>query len=145
MRHAHRRSLLPHWIALLAVWWAALLPTLSPLLHSAGGDGENRVEICTTQGMRWVVLGANFAPNATAAAAIDGSVDGSPDKPHEAAHADHCPLCRLHTDSPPLPVSDTTLALAEVASQAAPALFLQAPRTLHAWRAAQPRGPPALS
>jgi hypothetical protein len=135
MRHLRRRTL-PHWIALLAIWSAALLPTLTHLVASASGDGASRVAVCTPQGLRWVVVGA------------DGAAQAPADPGTPAGHAgqsDHCPLCRVQADAPPMPVSDAALVAVQPLSDAAPPLFLHAPRPLHAWRAAHPRGPPVLS
>jgi hypothetical protein len=136
MSSLRRHAALPTWFAMLAIWALSLVPTVSHLLAAAASDGSVRAEICTPQGLRWVTL-----------AAVDNHPDGAAGMPAGApavAHDDHCPLCRLQHDAPPLPVAAVRH---EPASGPAfvPSLFLHAPHTLQAWRSAQPRGPPLLS
>jgi len=119
------------WLALFAMLAMALLPTLSHALSSARGDGT-WTEICTPQGMRLVVVETQ-------------SGERAPDPVGAAAHLEHCPYCAQSAGTlgmPPAPVGVVPL---PVASAELPALFLQAPHTLHAWRSAQPRAPPAFS
>lgn len=135
MFRLRRQLALPTWFALLAIWALSLVPTVSHLLAAAAPDGSVQAEICTPQGLRWVTMVATDDSAATAASAPADSPAG--------AHDDHCPLCRLQHDAPPLLVAT---ALHEPAPGPAfvPSLFLHAPHTLHAWRNAQPRGPPLL-
>lgn len=115
------------WIALVAVLAFALLPTLSRAMAVAAGGGWT--EVCTPQGMKWVSLDA--------AAAEDTAPVGAP------ASLDHCALCGLSAEAAaPLPATAPP-PLLPLRGAAPPSLFLQAPATLHAWRSAQPRGPPA--
>jgi hypothetical protein len=123
-RHLQRWS----WIALVAVLGAALLPTLARALSA--GDRTSWVEVCTAQGMKWVAV-------------ADASSDKTPLSVQAAL--DHCPYCTLEHHVPALPPSTQPLPLAIATSDALPALFLHAPRTLHAWRTAQARAPPAHS
>ncbi len=136
MSKLRRYAALPTWFALLAIWALSLVPTVSHLLAAVAPDGSVRAEICTPQGLRWVTL---VATDDSAAAAANAPADSQ-----AGAHGDHCPLCRLQHDAPPLPVA---MAQHEPAPGPAlvPSLFLHAPHTLHAWRNAQPRGPPLLS
>ena len=69
------------WIVLVALWFSAM-PLLSHSLAMAGGPGDGRLEICTTQGPQTV------APdNAHATDSPNGQESGSVQK--------HCPFC-LH-------------------------------------------------
>ncbi|EHR69429.1 Protein of unknown function (DUF2946) [Burkholderiales bacterium JOSHI_001] len=100
-----------------------VLALLAPTLMRASTDRAPWTEICTTANK---VADAQSGHGSTAAGA------------HE-----HCDACfsRLDTAGPaPAPLK---LALPSPLSQAVPALFLQAPRPLFAWRGAQPRAPPA--
>lgn len=108
----------------------ALLPTLAHAFAQA--RGQALTEICTPQGMKLVVDSGNQAAPADAAKSALG-------------HLDHCPFCATaaHAMAPP-PAAPQLAPLPPTGAEAAP-LFLQAPRTLHAWVAAHPRGPPALS
>jgi Protein of unknown function (DUF2946) len=126
----HQRLLT--WLALVAVLGMALLPTLSHALAFARGDASRWAEVCTPQGMRLV--------------AVDDSA-GAEDKtlPTASGQLEHCPLCALGAGAmapPPAPLAVLWLPLAGAEP---PTAFLQAPRTAHAWRSAQPRGPPSFS
>jgi len=125
-----RRRLRPLiWIALLAMWATALLPTVSHALALAHGDAGRWAELCTPQGMRRVVV-------ADAAGAEPVSL------PSAAGHLEHCPLCALGAGAAaPPPAPPAVLALPGAGAEP-PALALHAPDTPHAWRTAQPRGPP---
>lgn len=127
-RHLHTLSRL----ALLAMVTLALLPTLAQAFAQARG-GHAMTEICTPQGMKLVVLDAGEA-----ATPVDAAQSAL-------GHLDHCPFCATatHAMAPP-PAALKLLLLPPAGAEAAP-LFLHAPRTLHAWVAAHPRGPPALS
>ncbi|MEN9628595.1 MAG: hypothetical protein RJA10_1822 [Pseudomonadota bacterium] len=107
----------------------ALLPTLSRAMAFAGG-GSAWAEICTPQGLRLVATG-----------------DAQPsDAPLQAGlHLDHCKFCSMASDgAAPLPAAAPALHL-PLNGAAPPQRFLQAAVTPHAWRTAQPRGPPAAA
>ena len=124
------------WIALVAIWALALLPTLSHARAHAQEQGAGGwAEVCTQQGPKRVAVDADGRLVDTV---IDTAATG-------AAHLQHCPLCALSFDAPLLPTAAPAALSLAIASAAPPAAFLHAPRTLHAWRSAQPRGPPAFS
>ena len=127
----HRDSRLPLWLALVAMLALALLPTVSHALAFARG-GAAWAEVCTPQGMRLVSVDA--------AQAVD---TGAPVQ--AAGHLEHCPLCALGADLPALPPAPLAALPQPLGVAPMPALFLHAPRTLFAWRSAQPRGPPSFS
>jgi hypothetical protein len=127
-----RPARLPLWLALVAMLALALLPTLSHALTFARG-GAAWAELCTPQGMRLVAVDAAQAAADTGAPA------------QAAGHLEHCPLCALGADLPMLPPAAPAALVLPLAAADAPALFLHAPRTLFAWRSAQPRGPPLFS
>jgi hypothetical protein len=133
MHPPRRRQPAPAWIAILALLAMALLPTLTQALTHLRGDSTNWVEICTPQGMRLVSL---------------TSMAGGEDAPTEqaplqaAAHVEHCALCTLSQPLPALLAAHAPTLVPPPAAHALPWLFLYAPHTLHAWRSAQPRGPP---
>lgn len=120
----------PLWLALAAMLALALLPTLSHALAFARGASA-WAEVCTPQGMRLVSVDV--------AQAVD---TGTPVQ--AAGHLEHCPLCALGADTPPLPPAPPAALPLPLSAAEPPALFLHAPRTLHAWRSAQPRGPPSF-
>jgi hypothetical protein len=123
------------WIALLAMLALAVLPSVSHALAFARGGAAGWVEVCTPQGMRLVAVDA-----------ADASAPAEPGPPLQAASfLEHCTLCTLALDVPALPAPEPAALLLPLGRQALPWAFLHAPRTLHAWRSAQPRGPPSVS
>ncbi len=131
----HRRRLRPWtWLALWAVLAMALLPAVSHALSFARGDGGAWAEVCTPQGPKRVAIDAEGKMVDTVVADADAL---------SATHLQHCPLCALQSDAPPLPPAVAAPLFLPLASDSPPAAFLHAPHTLHAWRSAQPRGPPA--
>ena len=114
------------WLAIMAMLWMAFVPLVSQAL--GGRPSEAWIEICSASGAtKWVKTDA-----------------GTAGQPQPGAHPlDHCPYCSLHANAlgmPPAPL----LALPVLAQSEPPPAFLSAPSTLHAWRSAQPRGPPFL-
>lgn len=118
------------WTALVAVFALALLPTLSRAwgLGAEPVAAHAMVEVCTTDGLRMV-------PTAEGQAA-----------PHTPAHHadafERCAHCVLGGAPLAVPPAMPAWQVSDPRSHALPALFLQAPHTLHAWAAAQPRAPP---
>jgi hypothetical protein len=121
MHTARRHFRLGLRLALVAIWALALLPTLSHALARA--DAATLGVICTPQGPKQAPGDATSAASAL----------------------QHCALCALAADAPPLLPAAPALQMPAAAAAFEPLLFLQAPRTLHAWAAAQPRAPPAAS
>jgi hypothetical protein len=129
-RHPRRRHSLALWFALLAMWFGVLAPTVSHALAAAGSSAW--VEVCTTQGMRWVAVAdeANAGP---------ADASGGP-----AAHLDHCPACNAGGGGMAPPPAPLPWAPLPSLREGLPPRFEQAPRTAHAWQPAQARAPPAL-
>jgi hypothetical protein len=120
----HHRHVLA-WIAFLAIFALALAPTVSRWLAAAQG-GSAWAEICTQQGPKQSAAG-----------------EGEQTRPAQgvAVHLDHCALCGLAGQAmAPSPIGAAAAVVKPLADQ--PTLFLQAPRPLFAWAAAQARAPP---
>jgi hypothetical protein len=122
---AHRR--LTIWFAALAILLASLAPSLSHALASA--SGTDWIEICTTQGSKWIATGEDGSERAPAAVHV----------------LDHCPYCSVHAPAFGLPPANDSAQLPARLAYEFPLAFLAAPRTLHAWVSAQPRAPPLFS
>jgi hypothetical protein len=127
------------WLALCISLLGALAPTLSHALHAARGQSSQMVEICTSNGPRWMALGlASDAPTLSA-----NTPDSSQSDP--SAVLEHCPFCLLSIDR--------AAPLAQVYSfhfaEPGPMLFAAAgPTFVVVTRfdpAAPPRGPPAIA
>ena len=129
MRLRSRPQRFSTWLAILAVLWMAFAPLASQALGAE--QSQAWIEICGANGAKWVKANAANA--------------GAPEQPQPGAHPlDHCPYCSLHASAMGMPPA-ALAPLALSVSQEMPAAFMAAPRTLHAWRSAQPRGPPALT
>lgn len=124
------------WIALAAILWASLAPSLAHALSlSPGGHHTLRVSVdyCVSEG--------DTQSGLTLEVPRDGG-DGSQADAHGDGH--HCPLCRNQQASvgilpAPVPVLPAPIGRAITY----PPLFFLAANPLHAWSAAQPRAPPA--
>jgi hypothetical protein len=114
-----------NWLALVAMLALSLLPTVS---HALAHPGSGFVEVCTPQGMKLVAL-----------------ADGEKQPSNSALHLEHCGYCSASFNAVVMPALPPALPQLQTLGTQAPPLFLQAPRTLFAWRSAQPRGPPFIS
>ena len=127
MRASRAHRLLTTWIAALAILLASLAPSMS---HALGAvQPASWIEVCTTQGSKWVVPGK----------------DGSERAPALAHVLEHCPYCSVHAPALGLPPAlDSVLVPSRLAHEV-PLAFLASPRTQHAWVSARPRAPPLFS
>lgn len=74
------------WLALAAMLLGAFAPTVSRALAAARSDGAPMVEVCTSEGPRWVPL----APTSADTLMADASHGQE-----SALSLDHCPFCLL--------------------------------------------------
>lgn len=111
---------------MLALLFAAVAPGAS---YALAADAPQRfIEICTSHGVETIQLDG--------AAGTDSTSPGS--------HLSACDHCIAHCQllAPPPPVR---IVLAQVTGRDFhPPRFYSAPRPLHAWTAAAPRGPPVI-
>lgn len=116
------------WIAILAVLWGVLAPSLTNLLVLS--SGKTWVEVCTSTG--------------TKLAAIDV---GEPDDQKSSIHTSgHCPYCRLQQDLPAVAHAPGVLVLADGSVRGVPMPPELTPRLLAAvWPAHYSRAPPHFS
>jgi hypothetical protein len=126
--HPLRHRRLTSWVAVLAMWFAALAPTVSHALVWTGGAGG--VEVCTPTGMQVLSFGAATAASDDAAA-LRGVFE-------------HCGYCVLGAGAAPLPSVGCALPpVVEAPGLAGQPLLrpaLQAP----AWMLLPSRAPPGL-
>ena len=119
-------------IALLAIIMLALAPTVSKLI-TANRLNVNLVEVCTTEGTKWLSISdlvqASSANNDHVPASIND-------------HGD-CYYCNLQTSKflPSVVNPCITSKLAAIL----PPLFYQAPKPLFAWTHSRSRAPPIVS
>jgi len=118
------------WLALLIALFGVLAPTVSHALAWVGGDAPAMVEICTTNGPRWVALKV--------------SAD-TPDAPASVFHPEHCPFCLHATDrvAPPPHVSRPDFG--GPGGPVAPTFGQAFLSVTHTAPAPPPRGPPTAS
>jgi hypothetical protein len=90
MKNAPRRTRLHRpwvvWLAVLIAVLGAIAPTVSHALVFARGQAPQSIEICTTQGPRWVLAGT-----------LSQTQDPAPQS-EPLATLDHCPFCLHATD-----------------------------------------------
>jgi Protein of unknown function (DUF2946) len=116
-------------MAALALLLMSLAPTVSHALQ--GRNAKDWVQVCSTQGAQSISAFAD--------------AEGRSSAPQPAAEHpfEHCPYCSLQAGTVGLPAASIAVVLLALRDQA-PRLFFTAPRTLHVWLAARPRGPPRL-
>lgn len=116
------------WIACLAILMGSLAPVLTHAIERS--PGHDWIEVCTTLGAQWIDT------------ADDARQGATPEAPSEHAQQ-HCPCCASHAPTLGMPPASTVVLTMPRLRAGLPELFLQSPRTLHAWSTAQPRAPPA--
>lgn len=134
MRRLATNKVVHIWIAILAILFAALAPSVSHALAASNRAGAANpaslaMQICSVAGL--------VSMDAMADPAADKSMD-------PAKHAfEHCPYCATHAGSfALLPGAAVNIALIE-GHDLYPPLFYRAPQPLFSWSAGKPRGPPA--
>lgn len=130
MSLGRRLRALVAWIASCAVLLSALAPTISHAVQRDAPPGWT--EICSVTGAKLV--------------RVDGADAAEPAEDSPQTHAaKRCAWCATEATAPALPpAAPAGLSLLPLAFHV-PELFLRAPRPLHAWAAAQPRGPPTAA
>ncbi|WP_039883537.1 DUF2946 family protein [Achromobacter piechaudii] len=130
------------WIALAAILWASLAPSLAHALSlSPDGHHIHRISVDYCAGD-----GSTGDGSLTLDVVHDGPHDASPGSRAGDAHGDnhHCPLCRNpHADVGILPAPVPVVPVPVGRAITYPPLFFLAANSLHAWSAVQPRAPPA--
>jgi hypothetical protein len=119
-----KRQTLHVWIAMMAILFSALAPTVSHAL--AASTPYALAEMCSIDGVKALA-----------------DAQKSPAKSMQAM--EHCAYCVTHGGSfallPPAVAGSAVIG----GHDDYPILFYAAPQALHTWRAANPRGPPAVS
>jgi hypothetical protein len=117
------------WIALSAILFAALSPTISHALSEAVAATET-VQVCTAQGMVTVT--------------VDKADAGKP-APAPDHLAKHCTYCATHGGAPALLPGQAFVVPLLSRDTSHPPLFYQSATPLFAWAPGYPRAPPSLS
>jgi hypothetical protein len=124
-----KRQTLHIWIAMLAILFSALAPTVSHAL-AAGNGSAVALEMCTVDGYK----------------VVKAAEPDSGKAPAKAAHGmEHCAFCAAHGGSFALTGSPSVILVMDIGRDIYPPLFYAAPHSLHAWSAANPRAPPFLA
>jgi len=118
-------------IALLAMMMLVLAPTVSKVIAAERVD-SNLVEVCTTEGTKW--LSASELGQASSV-----GHDQGPSSVHD--HGGDCPYCNLQTTKFLSSVVQSCATTKSVALL--PPLFYKAPKPLFAWAHSRSRAPPA--
>lgn len=120
-----RQRALYLWIALLAMLFSALAPTVSHAI--AASSPADALAMCSVN---------------------DGPLSGmDKDKaPASLKHGmEHCAFCTVHSGGDALPTLPAVVLVLDRGRDVYPSLFYTAPQPLHAWSAAHPRAPPFLA
>ncbi|MBV7538666.1 DUF2946 domain-containing protein [Duganella sp. sic0402] len=129
IRLAKRRTL--HlWIAMLAILFSALAPTVSHAL-AAGSSADNTLMLCTVNGYKLIQL--------------PGDGNGDSKAPADAKSMQHCAFCTIHGGADALPAAPAVALLLSAGRDIYPSLFYHAPGAQPIWSAAQQRAPPFLA
>jgi hypothetical protein len=120
-------------IAQLAMVILALAPTVSKVIAAERVD-SNLVEVCTTEGTKWV---SASEPGQAASAGHDQG----PSSLHD--HGGDCPYCNLQATKFLSSVVQSCATTKSVALL--PPLFYQASKPLFAWAHVRSRAPPSAS
>jgi hypothetical protein len=136
------------WLALCLALLGALAPTVSHALNGARGGNAGLIEVCTSNGPRWMALPGttestgNPQLGRTQASDSTGAVTLRPDDPLSPAVFEHCPFCLLLLDraAPPPQAWQMPLALAQASAAPMP-LQVQYLPVFYA-HTPPPRGPP---
>jgi hypothetical protein len=120
-------------IAQLAMVILALAPTVSKVIAAERVD-SNLVEVCTTEGTKWV---SASEPGQAASAGHDQG----PSSLHD--HGGDCPYCNLQTTKFLSSIVQSCATTKSVALL--PPLFYQASKPLFAWAHVRSRAPPSAS
>jgi hypothetical protein len=123
------------WLAVAVMLLGALAPTVSRALASRAGAAPSAIEVCTSDGPRWLDL--RSAPPS------DPNVSGTtvPEGQGVVPSMDHCPFCLLVADRlgpPPAASMHFFNAESGLAPPDAQALFFRSISPGSIW----PRGPP---
>jgi hypothetical protein len=123
-----KRRVLHVWVALLAILFSALAPTVSRAVAASYGTPDT-VEICTAYGYKVVkrAAGGEQAPASSTAG------------------MDHCAFCAIDGTAHALPHNPSMTLPSSSGRDIYPPLFYAAPHALHAWSAANPRAPPRIA
>lgn len=125
-----KRQTLSVWIALMAILFSALAPSISQAI-SADRSAGTWSEICSASGIKRVP-------------ALDADDATQPAKKWP-QHWQQCAYCATHGGTfALLPPAAVTLPVLR-GHDSYPSLFYTAAAPLFAWHAAQPRGPPTTS
>lgn len=119
-----KRKTLYLWIAMLAILFGALAPTVSHAL-AAGQPQDGALMLCTVNGYQM----------------IQPPADGGK-APPDAKSMQHCAFCSLHGGADALPPAPAVAHAPGAGRAIHPPLFHHAPRAQHVWSAAQQRAPP---
>jgi hypothetical protein len=115
------------WLALVAMLALVLAPTVSRAMAADPSGPIGWGDVCVSDPSR-----------------ATPDVDAPTAPGHTDPSVDHCSMCLLSGGTLGPPPTLVSLAITGL-SDGPPGLFLRASTPSHAWRAAQPRGPPPLA
>ena len=124
---------LASWIAIAAVLFAALAPTISYAFPASSQPQTLWQELCTAQSTKLVP------------GLIAGDTQQKPASGGMVMHFEHCPYCFSHAGSIAMLFDSNPAVMRLNTSFSLPQLFYQSPYPLFAWVKSSPRAPPSIS
>ena len=133
MLKSTKRTLLPAWLAILAVLFAAMAPSISHALAApaAAVPSTLLMQICTVDGVMEMA---------------DVGTEQKKSGMDPVVHAfEHCPYCSTHAGSFALLRGDALNFAVSGGHEVFPPLYYRAPAPLFLWSSGNPRAPPVLA
>lgn len=138
------------WLALCIALLGALAPTLSHALNGVQVGNAGLIEVCTSDGPRWMALPGTTEPGRSTqlerpqARDNAGTVKLLPDAPLSAEVFAHCPFCLLLADRAAPPPAAWHVTVAVAGESAAPTMAQTQFSLVFHTLTPLPRGPPAF-
>ena len=134
--------LLLHKIALFAIVFASLAPSVSHAIAAQNGNNSFIQEICSSSGKK---ISIQVQTTKGQQLATDFAVKQTPKPPNIALHLEHCPFCGGHFSAIALPAGNSVM-IAQLAATAQKAAEYVAPVfASHTYVSPPAQAPPRLS
>ena len=134
--------LLLHKIALFAIVFASLAPSVSHAIAAQNGNNSFIQEICSSSGKK---ISIQVQTTKGQQLAIDFAVKQTPKLPNIALHLEHCPFCGGHFSAIALPAGNSVM-IAQLAATAQKAAEYVTPVfASHTYVSPPAQAPPSLS
>jgi len=133
---------LMHRIALFAIVFASLAPSISHAVAAQNGNNSFMQEICSSSGK---IISIQVLTTKGQQLSVDFSIKQAPKSQNIAMHLEHCPFCSGQFSTTTLPVSSAVI-IAQLAATAQKVAEYTVPVfTSHTYVSPPAQAPPSLS